>query len=91
LHGGLALPTAGELVEERRCGLSSDDSISDCVRVALVDAARMIDAALELHVAALLHDVGSFVGRGVKALQRRSRRRHEERHRRRGWQHLAVG
>lgn len=45
-------------------GLSLHDERSDLVRVALVGIARFSDPGLQVHAAALLHDVRGLMRRG---------------------------
>ena len=68
LHGAAAGARArrGVLAQQRLARLALDDKVGDLVGVALVRIAGLADAALELHAAALLDDVGGLVGGGVE-------------------------
>jgi hypothetical protein len=56
-----------DLIEQRRRRPSGHDGIRHCVGVTLVDVARLIDAALALHAAALLNHMRGLVRRRVQA------------------------
>jgi hypothetical protein len=54
------------LIEQRLRRSSRHDGVGHCVGVTLVSVARLVDAVLELHAAALLHDVCGLVRRRVE-------------------------
>ena len=57
---------ARDLVEQRLGRAPRDDLVRHRVRVLLVHVAGAADPAVEVHPAALLHDVGRLVGRRVQ-------------------------
>lgn len=65
LHG-CAGATVRTRLEQICRGRAGDDAIGYRVRVALVDVARLPDAAEQLHAATLLNDVRCLVCRGVQ-------------------------
>ena len=57
-------------VDKIRGALSTDDAVSDCIRLFLVAIANLADATLELHTGLLLDNMSGLMCRRVEARRR---------------------